>query len=319
MYTIAPATAADAAVIHAIQMRAFQQEGRLSENMQIPPLAEHVDAIAHHISTQTVLTARDGAQIVGSARGLLDGNVCTIRGVSVDLSYQGKGIGGLLLDAVERAHPHVARFELTTNTLVPGNVQFYERRGYRVTELTPYSDKIILAQMARRNDAATGRSSYSLLRLTPGQVADIAASRVPAGLTQAVAVDALPPARVGERAMLRLSKGEAAFWSQVFLIVRNSDQLVAGSCSFKGEPHNGRVEIGYGVAPACRRQGAAGYAVSCLLQLAGAAGATAVLAQVAPDNTASASVVRGCGFADTGIRIDEQGETVVHWVAHVAA
>jgi hypothetical protein len=41
------------------------------------------------------------------------------------------------------------RFVLTTNTLVPGNVAFYERRGYQVTELTTYTDKIVLAQMSK--------------------------------------------------------------------------------------------------------------------------------------------------------------------------
>jgi len=151
MHTIVTAVAADAAIIHAIQMRAFAEEGRLSDNLQIPPLTEDVAAIELHIRTQTVLTARDGERIIGSARGISDGSVCTIRGVSVEPSCQGRGIGASLLRAVEQAHPDVERFELTTNTLVPGNVAFYERRGYRVTELTRYTDKITLAQMSKAN------------------------------------------------------------------------------------------------------------------------------------------------------------------------
>jgi GNAT superfamily N-acetyltransferase len=149
MYLIQPAIAADAAIIHAIQMRAFAEEGRLSETSQIPPLTEDVAAITLHIRTQTVLTVRDGEQIIGTARGLLDGAVCTIRGVSVEPTYQGRGIGASLLRAVEQAHPDAERFELTTNTLVPGNVAFYERRGYKVFELTQYGEKIVLAQMRK--------------------------------------------------------------------------------------------------------------------------------------------------------------------------
>ena len=149
MLKIIPATPTDAAVIHDIQMRAFAEEGRLSESLLIPPLMEEVSAIELHIRNQTVLTARDGERIIGSARGILSGAVCTIRGVSVEPSYQGQGIGAALLAAVEQAHPSVERFELTTNTLVPGNVAFYERRGYRVTELTRYTDKIVLAQMSK--------------------------------------------------------------------------------------------------------------------------------------------------------------------------
>ena len=149
MYSIVPAVPANAEIIHEIQMRAFAEEGRLSDSAQIPPLTETVAAIDLHIRHQIVFVAKDGKRIVGSARGILDGATCTIRGVSVEPRYQGQGIGALLLRSVEHAHPNVERFVLTTNTLVPGNVAFYERHGYQVTELTTYTDKIVLAQMIK--------------------------------------------------------------------------------------------------------------------------------------------------------------------------
>lgn len=134
-------------------MRAFAEEGRISGTTDIPPLTESVASIESHIQSQTVLVAKKYGAIVGSARGILDWSTCTIRGVIVDPSCQGQGIGAALLAAVERAHPTVERFELTTNTLVPGNVQFYERRGYVVYELTQYTDMIVLAQMRKDNPA----------------------------------------------------------------------------------------------------------------------------------------------------------------------
>ena len=82
-------------------------------------------------------------------RYLVEGSVCTIRGVSVEPACQGHGIGASLLHAIEQAHPTIERFGLTTNTLVPGNVSFYGRRGYQVTELTRYTDKIVSAQLAK--------------------------------------------------------------------------------------------------------------------------------------------------------------------------
>lgn len=158
MVSIRPATEDDALVIHAIQMRAFAREGQLGGNLQIPPLAETADEVVAHIRTQTVLVAETDRRIVGSARGLRDGATCSVHRVSVEPSYHGRGIGAALLRSLEAAHPEVERFALTTNTGVPGNVAFYERRGYRVTELTPYGDTIVLAQMSkdvRAKDSAT--------------------------------------------------------------------------------------------------------------------------------------------------------------------
>ena len=167
MYTIAPADPADAEVIHEIKMRAFAEEGRLSENMEIPPLMEAVSAIELDIRTHTVLTARDTDGIIGSARGIAIGPVCTIRAVCVEPSHHGRGIGDALLRAIEEAHPGVERFELTTNTLVPGNVAFYERRGYQVTELTKFTGKIVLAQMRKYVSAKDAGTFDSLAALIP--------------------------------------------------------------------------------------------------------------------------------------------------------
>lgn len=149
MFSIHPATPEDAAVIHDIQMRAFAEEGRLSGTLDLPPLTEAVATVALHIRAHTVLTARDAERVIGSARGIVDGAVCSICRVSVEPTYQGRGIGASLIRAVEAAHPNATQFELTTNTLVPGNVGFYERHGYTVTERTKYTDQIVLVNMRK--------------------------------------------------------------------------------------------------------------------------------------------------------------------------
>jgi predicted N-acetyltransferase YhbS len=153
MISIHLARAEDAATIHAIQMRAFEQEAQLSGTTQIPPLTEALSAVEADIRTHTVLIAKDGEQIVGSARGVVSGSACMIHRVSVEPSHQRRGIGGKLVDAVEQAHPTVERFELTTNTLVPGNVAFYERRGYTVTQRRNFTAKIVLVDMQKQQAA----------------------------------------------------------------------------------------------------------------------------------------------------------------------
>jgi predicted N-acetyltransferase YhbS len=149
MLTITLATPEDAAAIHAIQMRAFAAEAQVSGTDQIPPLLEKVEAVAEMIRSGQVLKALIEGEIVGSARGLVQGQICRIQAVSVDPTHQGKGIGGALLKAVEARYADVSQFELTTNTLVPGTVPFYERHGYTVREFTNYGDRIVLAQMQK--------------------------------------------------------------------------------------------------------------------------------------------------------------------------
>jgi ribosomal-protein-alanine N-acetyltransferase len=156
---------------------------------------------------------------------------------------------------------------------------------------------------------------YTLVQLSREQMIDLADSRGPAGVASGMEAGALPPSFVPKRSLAQMAEGKSEYWCGTFLIIRNADQCVVGACGFKNEPQAGRVEIGYGVSPACRRQGAATEAVDALLKLAFAGGATEVLAEVSPDNLASTKVVRKLGFTEIGSRVDEEGETVVLWVA----
>jgi RimJ/RimL family protein N-acetyltransferase len=125
----------------------------------------------------------------------------------------------------------------------------------------------------------------------------------------------LPPSFVAARALKLIAEGKAEFWCSTFLIVRNRDQRIIGGCGFKDAPKDGRVEIGYGVSPGSRGQGAATAAVGLLLQRAFGSGAREVVAEVTPDNLASARVVRKLGFVSTGTRVDKEDGMVVQWVA----
>lgn len=132
-----------------IQQRAFAEEGRRSGSREIPPLMETLALIVEHVNHQMALTAKEDGRVVGAIRGIVSESVCTVRALVVEPSHQGRGIGSSLLKALEAALPGVHRFDLTTNTLMETNVPFYERHGYRVTELTRYSEKVTLAQMSK--------------------------------------------------------------------------------------------------------------------------------------------------------------------------
>ena len=155
---------------------------------------------------------------------------------------------------------------------------------------------------------------FSLLQLSKSELEDLAASRVPPRLASRVEPGALPPAFVAARALQLAASGHPAPWSTPFLIVRECDGQIIGGCGFKTAPSNGRVEVGYGVALQARGQGAATAALQLILREAFAAGATEVLAEVAPQNHASTRVVQKAGFGEVGTRMDDDDEFVVQWL-----
>ena len=156
--------------------------------------------------------------------------------------------------------------------------------------------------------------AYALLQLRESQLRQIAASEVPPELARRLLPHALPPAFVAERALRLLAQGTAETWACSYLIVRQNDSRIVGGCGFKVAPVGGRTEIGYGVSPQAQGQGAATAAVRQLLGIAFTAGASEVLAEVAPMNHASRRVLQKAGFIESGSRVDEENECVVQWL-----
>jgi RimJ/RimL family protein N-acetyltransferase len=79
-----------------------------------------------------------------------------------------------------------------------------------------------------------------------------------------------------------------------------SDGLVVGGAGFKGAPHEGSVEVGYGLAPSARGHGYAAEAVTALLSLATSHGLAKVLADTTEDNVASQRTLTRAGFVLVG-------------------
>jgi len=149
MTTIVPAHVDDAPAMLALQHVAFEPEARACGSREIPPLQETVAGIQAHIRMATVLKAMDGERLVGAIRGVVAGDTCVVRVLVVAEDQRGQGLGARLLQAIEDAHPDVARFELTTNMIMPANVRFYLRHGYEVVEQVQHAPTIRLAFMRK--------------------------------------------------------------------------------------------------------------------------------------------------------------------------
>jgi RimJ/RimL family protein N-acetyltransferase len=156
--------------------------------------------------------------------------------------------------------------------------------------------------------------TFSLLELSTAEIETLAASCVPASVAAMAELGAMPPAFVTQRALALAATGVPSPWATIFLIVDDLNGRIVGACGFKIAPRHGRVEVGYGVAPVARGKGAATAALGLLVQKAYMAGATEVLAEVAPDNHASTRVVQKAGFAIAGSRLDDENEYVIQWL-----
>ena len=75
-----------------------------------------------------------------------------------------------------------------------------------------------------------------------------------------------------------------------------SDGRAIGGIGFKGQPDEGCVEIGYGLAPSARGYGYAAEAVIALLTVAVDHGLSRVIADTTPDNIASQRTLIRAGF-----------------------
>jgi RimJ/RimL family protein N-acetyltransferase len=81
-----------------------------------------------------------------------------------------------------------------------------------------------------------------------------------------------------------------------YLISRLADGRAVGGVGFKGQPNDGCVEIGYGLAPSARGQGYAAEAVVALLAVAAEQGLARVIADTDLNNIASQRTLIRAGF-----------------------
>jgi RimJ/RimL family protein N-acetyltransferase len=85
-----------------------------------------------------------------------------------------------------------------------------------------------------------------------------------------------------------------------YRITRTADGKAIGGIGFKGQPNNGCVEVGYGLAPSARGNGYAAEALAALLDVAADHGLSRVVADTDKSNLASQRTLQRAGFRQVG-------------------
>ncbi|MFF1867906.1 GNAT family N-acetyltransferase [Streptomyces sp. CB03911] len=127
----------DAEQILKLQYLGYQSEAELYGDWGIEPLTQTLESLRTELAERHVLVARLGDEVVGTVRGRVDeGGVGRIGRLVVHPRMQRHGLGGRLLDAMERRlleDGSVQVFRLFTGHRSLGNLRLYARQGYRQT------------------------------------------------------------------------------------------------------------------------------------------------------------------------------------------
>ncbi len=129
-----------------------------------------------------------------------------------------------------------------------------------------------------------------------------------------LAPGALPPEPVLVTAKRALECGRVGPWHAPFAFVDAASGRIVGSGGFKGEPREGRVEIGYGVSPDEQRRGHATAAVAGLVAIAFAfPEIREVFAETAAENVPSQRVLEKAGFRKTSEHVSASDGPMFLW------
>ena len=104
---------------------------------------------------------------------------------------------------------------------------------------------------------------------------------------------------------------EPSPWVFPFRVVNSETNAVVGSCSFKGPPLDGIVEIAYAIETEYEGNGFATEAARALVEFASGSGEVyLVRAHTLPEAPASKRVLAKCGFKYVGETIDPEDGAV---------
>jgi tryptophan synthase alpha chain len=139
-----------------LQKRAYVSEAKIYNDYTIPPLTQGLDQIKNEIREQNFLKALEDSnntlKIVGSVRAYAKDNTAFIGRLMVEPKLQNRGIGTLLMKAIEQQFtpPEVTRYELFTGYKSIRNLYLYQKLGYREFKRIPVNETVTMVFMEKQ-------------------------------------------------------------------------------------------------------------------------------------------------------------------------
>jgi tRNA (guanine37-N1)-methyltransferase len=124
---------ADAGELLTLQRACWVQEQQANPDAFIPPLHEGLADVQTWLGQWTTLVVRSGGRLVAAARGRRETDCWDVGRLMVAPDLQGRGLGRLVLGAIEAAAPDdVTGFVLFTGATSTRNLAMYKKAGYRL-------------------------------------------------------------------------------------------------------------------------------------------------------------------------------------------
>jgi tRNA (guanine37-N1)-methyltransferase len=137
-WEIVPGTLADAGELLTLQRACWVQEALANESLDIPALHESLAEVRDSFRTWDYYVVRAGGRLVGAVRGRLEGDAWDIGRLMVAPDLQGRGLGRVLLEHIQRvAPPAASSYVLFTGAASAENQRMYRKAGFRLRRDLP--------------------------------------------------------------------------------------------------------------------------------------------------------------------------------------
>jgi Ni,Fe-hydrogenase III small subunit/GNAT superfamily N-acetyltransferase len=128
-------------------------ERRPSRNTQLDGARGALADTNHDEQRMVFLKAVVNGKIIGSVRGFAEDDTAHLSRMIVHPYFRRRGIGRRLLDEIERAFPHVRRFEAFTGHQSKRNLYQLTQRGYQTFKTEPFTPAITWVYLQKERPA----------------------------------------------------------------------------------------------------------------------------------------------------------------------